>query len=190
MIYRQYYISINLKNFTIMRKKITLMFVALFAIAAFAATQVLNQATRRAATEVNVPDGTELSAFIQSVIAENPAVEAYVFNLAANASYTLSAPIEVGKSISIIGDAENPATIDASAVTSTIVRMATPSFAANVKGFYEIDKLALENLVVKGVNYYIYDDNKNAYAFSNFIINNCLFELTNNKQDIDCPFRF
>lgn len=139
---------------------------------------------------MNVPDGTELSAFIQSVIAENPAVEAYVFNLAANASYTLSAPIEVGKSISIIGDAENPATIDASAVTSTIVRMATPSFAANVKGFYEIDKLALENLVVKGVNYYIYDDNKNAYAFSNFIINNCLFELTNNKQDIDCPFRF
>ena len=163
---------------------------ALFALAAFAATQVLNQATRRAAVSFDVPDGTELSAFIQSVIAENPAVEAYVFNLAANASYTLSAPIEVGKSISIIGDAENPATIDASAVTSTIVRMATPSFAANVKGFYEIDKLALENLVVKGVNYYIYDDNKNAYAFSNFIINNCLFELTNNKQDIDCPFRF
>ena len=173
-----------------MRKKLTLMFVTLFAIAAFAATQVLNQATRRAAVSFDVPDGTELSAFIQSVIAENPAVEAYVFNLAANASYTLSAPIEVGKSISIIGNAANPATIDASAVTSTIVRMATPSFAANVNGFYEIDKLALENLVVKGVNYYIYDDNKNAYAFSNFIINNCLFELTNNKQDIDCPFRF
>ena len=45
-----------------MRKKITLMLMALFALAAFAATQVLNQATRRAATEVNVPDGTELGA--------------------------------------------------------------------------------------------------------------------------------
>ena len=183
MIYRQYYILINLKNFTIMRKKLTLMFVALFAIAAFAATQVLNQATRRAAVSFDVPDGTELSAFIQSVIAENPAVEAYVFNLAANASYTLSAPIEVGKSISIIGDAENPATIDASAVKgdNAIIKMTA------VADKTVLDGISFANLNMKIATRLFYA-NKQKYWVKELAVNNCVIAVdgTFKKSIFDC----
>ena len=36
----------------------------------------------------------------------------------------------------------------------------------------------------------IYDDTKVPVVFNTFTFDNCLFELTNNNSDIDCPFRF
>ena len=65
----------------------------------------------------------DLSELIKEYIEANPDEEAYVFNLPAGGEYTLSAPIEVGKSISIIGDAENPATIDASANSGAFIKL-------------------------------------------------------------------
>lgn len=115
-------------------------------------------------------------------------------NLAANGEYTVSAPIESSAGLTIAGPAElgngKAPVIDASANTGSFVRMATPVVAANAKNFYEVDNFAIKNVVVKNIKSYVYDDNKNAFAFAEFAIENCVFEFNNTKQDIDCPFRF
>ena len=53
-----------------MRKKFTLMFVALLTVAAFAATQ----AVKRAPASLDAPTGTELGAFIKNAVTSNPGV--------------------------------------------------------------------------------------------------------------------
>lgn len=116
-------------------------------------------------------------------------------NLAANGAYTLSAPIEGSSSITVAGpatlaDGENAPVIDAEANTGAFVKMGTPIVAANAKGFYEVDNFAIKNVNVKNIKSYVYDDNKNAFAFAEFAVENCVFEFANTKQDIDAPFRF
>ena len=107
-----------------------------------------------------------------------------------NARYYLKQPIVADKAISIVA-ADKNIQIDASQNTGAFILMSkTPGVKANAKNFYEAGKLILKDLNVQGVNSYIYDDNKVAYAFEEFVVDNCVFELTNNKQDIDAPFRF
>jgi archaellum component FlaF (FlaF/FlaG flagellin family) len=116
-------------------------------------------------------------------------------NLAKNGTYTLSNPIEGCSNIAIAGpatlaDGENAPVIDAEANTGAFVKMGTPVVAANTKGFYEVDNFAIKNVNVKNIKSYVYDDNKNAFAFAEFAVENCVFEFANTKQDIDAPFRF
>jgi len=202
-----------------MRRKITLMLMALFALAAFAATQVLNQATRRAAPNetkvftagggsevdnepivsdivLDLPTGGDITAALNDKIAEIAAAEGrdviagnVSINLGFMAKATISEPIVASKTVSIKGD---NATIDASANAGALIKMNNePSVALNEKGkAYEVGEFLIEGVTFKGVNSYVYDDQKIPYVYSSYTINNCVFEFTNNKSDIDCPFRF
>ncbi len=133
--------------------------------------------------------GTDISAAISAALGtEGDWAKNVTINLAANGEYTLSKPITSSANVEING---NGATIDASSNTGAIVLMSsTPSVAANSKSFYEVEKFAIKNVIIKSIKSYVYDDNKNAYAFADFAVEGCVFEFNNTKQDIDAPFRF
>lgn len=137
---------------------------------------------------IDAADGAELAALVADEMAKYAKPKSLTVNLAAGGNYTMAKAVEINVPFTLNG---NGATVDASAVSgSSLFKMAKPLVEPNTKGFYELDNFTVKDATFKGVNYYIYDDNKNAVAFNEFAFTNCLFELTNNKQDIDCPFRF
>jgi len=140
------------------------------------------------------PASGDISAALAEATALCPAKNITI-NLTANGEYTLSAPVEGHANVIINGPEtlaanQKAPVINAEANTGAFVKMGTPVVVANSKNFYEVDNFAIKNVVVKNVNSYLYDDNKNAFAFAEFAVENCVFEFTNTKQDIDAPFRF
>ena len=140
--------------------------------------------------EADVDDDNDLAKVINEGVKKGYTEFELVQNQYGNARYYLKQPIVADKAISIVA-ADKNIQIDASQNTGAFILMSkTPGVKANAKNFYEAGKFILKDLNVQGVNSYIYDDNKVAYAFEEFVVDNCVFELTNNKQDIDAPFRF
>ena len=133
--------------------------------------------------EGGLPSSGDLSAIINDYIAQNPDQEAYVFNLPAGGNYTISAPIELGKSISIIGDATNPATIDASELKgdNAIIKL-TPVTEATW----------LDHIVFSNVNWNIATRlvyaNKQKYWIQKLLVDNCIIAVdgTFKKSIFDC----
>ena len=167
-----------------MRKKLTLMFVTLFAIAAFAATHVLNQATRRAATEVNVPDGTELGAFVSKQDATN----GLVLNLAENGSYTLTTKaIKVPADLIING---NGATIDASAGNVNFIELqgsteyALKADGTTVSDHFVVGSVTIKDVTITGLKKAIVRDTQKTYL-KTLTIDNSVIEASNGKPAID-----
>ena len=145
---------------------------------------------------LDLPTGGDITAALNDKIAEIAAAEGrdviagnVSINLGFMAKATISKPIVASKTVSIKGD---NATIDASANAGALIKMNNePSVALNEKGkAYEVGEFLIEGVTFKGVNSYVYDDQKIPYVYSSYTINNCVFEFTNNKSDIDCPFRF
>ena len=144
---------------------------------------------------LDLPTGGDITAALNDKIAEIAAAEGrdviagnVSINLGFMAKATISKPIVASKTVSIKGD---NATIDASANAGALIKMNNePSVALNEKGkAYEVGEFLIEGVTFKGVNSYVYDDQKIPYVYSSYTINNCVFEFTNNKSDIDCPFR-
>ena len=173
-----------------MKKKFTLLFVALIAVAAFAATTWKVAGDTPVAAEAALDDdgdapvlGGDLAEIINGFIAANPDEEFYEFNLPAGASYTLSAPIVTGKSISIKGDAASPATIDASALKgdNAIIKM------ADVADKTVLGEIAFANLNMKIATRLFYA-NKQKYWVKELSIDNCVIAVdgTFKKSIIDC----
>ena len=132
-----------------------------------------------------------LTTIANDFIKANSSSAEYQIELEPGGVYYMSGPIVSDKGIVILGNAKNNPIVDASDVTSSIIKMNTTPAVPYVDGKrYEIDKVVLKNINFKGVYQYIYDDMSIVYGVNNFIIEGCQFELTNTKADIDCPFRF
>ena len=132
-----------------------------------------------------------LTTIANDFIKANSSSAEYQIELEPGGVYYMSGPIVSDKGIVILGNAKNNPIVDASDVTSSIIKMNTTPAVPYVDGKrYEIDNVVLKNINFKGVYQYIYDDMGIVYGVNNFIIEGCQFELTNTKADIDCPFRF
>ena len=96
--------------------------------------------SRRAAVEVTAPSGTELSAFMTQLVADNPEADSYVIMLEANGVYTVEASIVSDRAVSLVGDAAAPAAIDASALESPLIQMSNTPYEPflNEQEFYNI----------------------------------------------------
>ncbi len=105
---------------------------------------------------------------------------------AAAADYTITEPLVVAGKVIING---NGAVIDCSGLTSSFIQMDTTNVAKNSKGYWEADSVYVKGVKLAGLQSYFYDDMTNPYIFSNFVIDNCIFELATTKS-IDTPFRF
>lgn len=135
--------------------------------------------------EVNAETGKDLSVLIADK-ADGDKVGNLAITLAKGGEYTLSTPIIVAGTLSITGDAEEPATIDASANGGAFILLnAAPEESLKGTGEYYIIKgenaISISNVNVKGVkNQFIYDNNVQ-YCVENMKVNNCTVTLSSDE---------
>ena len=126
---------------------------------------------------------TDLAEVVSDCMYKQGDARSYTIELEAGGLYKLSAPIITNRGLTITSPKNNPATIDASTNTNAFILMdKNPVFPANAKSFYDLEGITIQNLILKGVNSYIFYDNGITYAFSNFTLENCLVEMTNTKE--------
>ena len=145
-----------------------------------------------AAIDVNVPstlgvmDGevgpTDLYYFVEDYMkdSENPA---YIkLALEAGAKYVISRPLTVITAIEIVGDAENPATIDASELGANpfvqINNDWAPVEGPNEKGFYNnVYNVSFKNFNLTGLKGQVFYANKQKYLIPYLTVENCQFRM-------------
>ena len=184
-----------------MKKKLSLLMIALVAIAAFAV-----QVGRRAADSVTleVPTETELGAYIAENVAKDVTIApesgdiaaaltaakeelAYnevlgniTINLTAGAAYTVSAPIVAPASLTING---NGATIDASGLDAAMITTPAGDLAEWMTG-----NLIVKDVTVKGLKKSLYASAGKNYLYEDFLIENSVIEF-NETSGLEFDFR-
>lgn len=106
--------------------------------------------------------------------------------LAGNAAYTVKTPITVPGRLSIIGEKDKPATIDASENTGAFIQLnATPDESLKGTGDYYIISGAtgidLRNLNINGVKGQLIYDNNAKYCVENVTVDSCTVNLTSDE---------
>ncbi len=135
--------------------------------------------------EVNAETGKDLSVLIADK-ADGDKVGNLAITLAKGGEYTLSTPIIVAGTLSITGDAEEPATIDASGNGGAFILLnAAPEESLKGTGDYYILKgenaISISNVNIKGVkNQFIYDNNV-PYCVENMKVSNCTVTLSSDE---------
>lgn len=135
--------------------------------------------------EVNAETGKDLSVLIADK-ADGDKVGNLAITLAKGGEYTLSTPIIVAGTLSITGDAEEPATIDASGNGGAFILLnAAPEESLKGTGDYYILKgenaISISNVNIKGVkNQFIYDNNVQ-YCVENMKVSNCTVTLSSDE---------
>ena len=131
--------------------------------------------------------GNDIAAAVDAVIG-NAAAGNITVNLAEGGEYTLSAPLEAGGNI-IINGAEG-AVIDASGNSGAFIQnTASPLLEANGKGAYVVDNVTIKDVTVKGIQSFVYYDNKKKYVVMDFTIDNSVLELATTSA-IDAAVNF
>ena len=168
-----------------MRSKLTLMLVALLAMAGIATAQ-----TPTNAIDVEVPANlgdmtpatagqiTDLYAFLQSYLQDSPNPAYIKLTLEPGAEYIFSNSLETMCAIQIIGDANDPATIKRSSnqpfVKIKSENEATPALP-NDKGFYTtIYNVEFKNLIFEYLYAALFTTNSQKYHIPNFTIDNII----------------
>ncbi len=131
--------------------------------------------------------GNDIAAAVDAVIG-NAAAGNITVNLAEGGEYTLSASLEAGGNI-IINGAEG-AVIDASGNSGAFIQnTASPLLEANGKGAYVVDNVTIKDVTVKGIQSFVYYDNKKKYVVMDFTIDNSVLELATTSA-IDAAVNF
>ena len=180
-----------------MKKKLTLMFVALIAVAAFATTQMLT--SRRAATAITIGE-TELTAANNDVFqalktAKDAVVEAggevgdITINLAAKGSYTLSGVLEAPANLTINGKG---ATIDASTegadniIGIKGVTAIAPKADGDPSTYAYVSAITIKDVTISGMKKaLIRDYMENKTYLQTLTIDNCVIQASTAKVVVD-----
>ena len=138
---------------------------------------------------LNLESGKDITAALAAALATTPAPESITINLAAGGEYTVSGTLETAAPLTITGDEENIATIDASSLTDPMMVISTTPYESSLdatNNFYNIGDLSFSNFKVKGLaNQFIYGNKVRAYI-PNFSIYNCIIEIAGgNKTTFD-----
>jgi hypothetical protein len=184
-----------------MKKKLTLMFVALIAVAAFATTQMLT--SRRAATAITIGE-TELTAANNDVFkalktAKDAVVEAggevgdITINLAAKGSYTLSGVLEAPANLTINGKG---ATIDASTegadniIGIKGVTAIAPKADGDPSTYAYVSAITIKDVTISGMKKaLIRDYMENKTYLQTLTIDNCVIQASTTKVVVDFDSR-
>ena len=149
--------------------------------------------TANAAIDVNVPEGlgqltpettgqtTDLYYFLQSYLQNSPNPAYIKLRLASMGQYVISQPLTVLSAITIEGDAEAIATIDATALgKNPFVRIDNnyTSGMLNEKGFCtNIYNVTFKNFQLKGLKGQVFYANKQKYLIPYLNVDNCIFRM-------------
>ncbi len=142
--------------------------------------------SRRAAVEVTAPSGTELSAFMTQLVADNPEADSYVIMLEANGVYTVEASIVSDRAVSLVGDAAAPAAIDASALESPLIQMSNTPYEPflNEQEFYNIGNIRIANVAVKGLARQLFYANGTKYLIGELALDNSIVEIAGGNKNV------
>lgn len=135
--------------------------------------------------EVNAETGKDLSVLIADK-ADGDKVGNLAITLAKGGEYTLSTPIIVAGTLSITGDAEEPATIDASGNNGAFILLnAAPEESLKGTGDYYIingeNAISISNVNIKGVKNQLIYDNNVQYCVEKMKVNNCTVTLSSDE---------
>ena len=142
--------------------------------------------SRRAAVEVTAPSGTELSAFMTQLVADNPEADSYVIMLEANGVYTVEASIVSDRAVSLVGDAAAPASIDASALENPLIQMSNTPYEPflNEQEFYNIGNIRIANVAVKGLARQLFYANATKYLIGELALDNSIVEIAGGNKNV------
>ena len=151
-----------------------------------------------AAIDVNVPamlgkmdvettgDPTDLYYFLQSSYLNNSENPAYIkLTLEPGAIYTISQPLQVLTAIEIVGDAENPAMIDARELgANPFVQIMSDKVSIqdnnepNAKGFFtNIYNVSFKNIRLENLKGQLFYANKQKYLIPYMTVDNCTIRM-------------
>ena len=149
--------------------------------------------TANAAIDVNVPEGlgqltpettgqtTDLYYFLQSYLQNSPNPAYIKLRLASMGQYVISQPLTVSSAITIEGDAEGIATIDATQLgKNPFVRIDNnhTSGMLNEKGYCtNMYDVTFKNFQLKGLKGQVFYANKQKYLIPYFNVDNCIFRM-------------
>ena len=121
---------------------------------------------------ISPESGADIAAALTAA-AEGKNVGNITINLAAGGAYTTSASIVAPGSVTING---NGATIDASALTTPFIQMATIAEGAelNEKDALVIDGITIKDVTVTGLPYQLIYGNKQKYLMKQLLVENCV----------------
>ena len=141
------------------------------------------------AVEVAAETGADLAALVDTKVAEITAAGDkagnVVITLAKDGAYTVSKTIETNGNISITGDAEGIATIDASALENTpFVQIVTPVAEADANGFFPIGDVVFKNVKVTGLAAQLFYANKQKVLIDNFVFNNSIAQVNGGSKTV------
>ena len=131
---------------------------------------------------------TDLATFLDSYLQNSPNPAYIKLTLKAGAEYTISKPLTVRTAIAIEGDANEPATVDASALSGAFVQIDEQSVNAepNDKGFFtSMYDVTFKNFEVKSLSGSLFNDNGLKYQIPYFTVENVLVEATGAAAVID-----
>lgn len=122
--------------------------------------------------EISPESGADIAAVLTAA-AEGKNVGNITINLAEGATYTTSTSIVAPGNVTING---NGATIDASALTTPFIQMATIAEGAelNEKDALVIDGITIKDVTVTGLPYQLIYGNKQKYLMKQLLVENCV----------------
>ena len=137
---------------------------------------------------ITAETGTDLTALVNAkkneIINGGDLVGDISISLAADGAYTMSASIEAPAAISIVGDANAPATIDASTLATPVISMSTTPTVELINNYYRVSTVKIANVKITGAKGSLFYDNSKAYCVVDFTIDNALISLASETTAI------
>lgn len=138
--------------------------------------------------EITAETGADLAALVDAKVAEITAAGDKAGNisitLAKDGTYTVGKTIETNGNISIIGDADGLATVDASALTAPFTQIATPVVEADANGFFHVGDIIFKNIKVTGVAAQLFYANKQKVLIDNLVFSNSIVQVAGGSKTV------
>ena len=132
--------------------------------------------------------GADLATELAAAMAENPYPASITITLAADGAYTVGGTMNVNCPITIKGDAEKPATIDAAALEAPMVQLTDdihPDFTKTFtiegeeepKSYTELGSVVFENVKVNGLKRQLFYANKQKVILDELVVRNSIIGI-------------
>ncbi|MBR6180261.1 MAG: DUF4957 domain-containing protein [Prevotella sp.] len=134
---------------------------------------------------LTLESGKDISAELAAALETTPAPESITINLAAGGEYTVSSTLETAAPLTIVGDEENIATIDASALTGPMTAISLTPYESSLdaaNNFYTIGDINFTNLKVKSLTQQLIYGNKVRAFIPNLEVDNCIIEIAGGSK--------
>ncbi len=128
---------------------------------------------------LNLDSGKDIYTELAAAMADNKYPGSITINLAANGAYTVSQTLEVNCPLTIAGNADQPATIDASALETPFVLLSKEihSDFFNENDVYDMGSFIFENIKVTGIKRQFFFANEMKAFVTELEVNNCIIGI-------------